>query len=61
MSVPATGSTGIASQPKTAPSTPPGEESLLDLLAGLPLVGGLLGSLSDRRAKTDVTPVRWDR
>ncbi|MFE4832698.1 hypothetical protein [Streptomyces sp. NPDC056672] len=31
------------------------------LLGGLPLVGGLLGGLSDRNAKTDVTPVRWDR
>ncbi|WP_086570073.1 hypothetical protein [Streptomyces alboverticillatus] len=32
---------------------------LLSIVTGL--LGSLLGGLSDRNAKTDVTPVRWDR
>lgn len=34
---------------------------LTPILGGLPLVGGLLGGLSDRRIKQDIVPVRWDR
>lgn len=32
---------------------------LLSIVTGL--LNSLLGGLSDRNAKTDVTPVRWDR
>ncbi|MBO0653703.1 hypothetical protein J1792_13200 [Streptomyces triculaminicus] len=38
--------------------TPIAEQASPQLLS---IVTGLLGGLSDRNAKTDVTPVRWDR
>ncbi|MBB5122082.1 hypothetical protein AF335_08575 [Streptomyces eurocidicus] len=46
----------------TAPLTPIAEQAspqILNIVTGL--LSSLLGGLSDRNAKTDVTPVRWDR
>ncbi|MFD8964555.1 hypothetical protein ACFV0C_06040 [Streptomyces sp. NPDC059568] len=54
----------MSSKAPAAPRPAPGaqaQQPLAGLLGGLPLIGGLLGGLSDRNAKTDMTPVRWDR
>ncbi|TNY37483.1 hypothetical protein [Thermomonospora catenispora] len=49
-------STGLAVV-TAAPAHAGGLGSLRDLLGGLPV----LGLLSDREAKTDIVPVRWER
>ncbi|WP_066945840.1 hypothetical protein [Streptomyces lushanensis] len=56
--------TTVSGKAPVSPQPTPGapaQQPLAGLLGGLPLLGDLLGGLSDRNAKTDVTPVRWDR
>ncbi|ARZ72528.1 hypothetical protein SMD11_6952 [Streptomyces albireticuli] len=59
---PVTQADGTGAGGSTATLTPIAEQAspqLLGLVTGL--LNSLLGGLSDRNAKTDVTPVRWDR
>ncbi|WP_058043369.1 hypothetical protein [Streptomyces roseifaciens] len=59
---PVTQADGARAGGSTAALTPIAEQAspqLLSIVTGL--LNSLLGGLSDRNAKTDVTPVRWDR
>ncbi|WP_116209472.1 hypothetical protein [Streptomyces olivoreticuli] len=59
---PVTQADGTRAGGSAATLTPIAEQAspqILSLVTGL--LNSLLGGLSDRNAKTDVTPVRWDR